>query len=96
MFNLKINLIVFIMVACQINCMACGYCDKYDYATDYIRRSKMQTDINLQHSMMQSQVNAMYNQSNYQSPAPIRQYDVDSKVERPTFVIEKPLYKFGE
>lgn len=96
MFNLRFCLFVsiFVLVACQTNCMAYGYYDEpYDYASDYIRRSQMQTDINLQHSMMQSQVNAMYERPQY-IQVPVRQNDVD-KIERPTYTIEKPLYKLN-
>ncbi len=89
MFNLrKIIIILVIGMTCQVA--------RADFASEYIERTRMITDINLQHSMMQSQVNAMYNNQNYtQYPVPIRQYDVD-KVDKPTYVIEKPLYKFGE
>ena len=43
--------------------------------------------------MMQSQVNAMYERPQYMQ-VPVRQNDVD-KIERPTYVIEKPLYKLN-
>ena len=94
MFTIRQLLILsFVMVACHANCLAYEYYD--DYASDYIRRSQRQTDINLQHSMMQSQVNAMYDRPQY-TPVPSRQYNVEDRPERPTYVIEKPLYKFGE
>ena len=47
--------------------------------------------------MMQSQVNALYNQQPIYVQAPARQTDVDTQdYSRPTYVIDKPLYKFGE
>lgn len=47
--------------------------------------------------MMQDQVNALYrNQNTYYTPARPSQNDVNDNYSRPTYVIDKPLYKFGE
>lgn len=85
---------IIVMLACLTVCQAYGYENVYqDFSEEYIYRSQRQTDINLQHSMMQSQVNAMYERPQYMQ-VPVRQNDVD-KIERPTYVIEKPLYKLN-
>ena len=88
---------IIVMLACLTVCQAYGYDFVYqDFSKEYIYRSQRQTDINLQHSMMQDQVDALYNrQTQTQYPVPTRQNVVDDKIERPTYVIDKPLYKLN-
>lgn len=97
MFNLRNLRIVIVMLACLTACQTYGY-EAGDWASEYVRWSQRQVDINLQHSMMQSQVNALHNQQHtYQyTPARPSQNDVNNDYSRPTYVIDKPLYKFGE
>lgn len=93
MLNLRT---IIVMLACLTACQTYGY-ETENWASDYVRWSQRQVDINLQHSMMQSQVNALYNQQPIYVQAPARQTDVDTQdYNRPTYVIDKPLYKFGE
>lgn len=69
----------------------------YDYTDDYIRRHKAETRMIVQTDMMQSQVNTMhlYGQQTQMQVQPSRDA-VNDRFERPTYVIDKPLYKFGE
>lgn len=89
MFNLrKIIIVLVIGMTCQV-----AYAD---FASEYIERTRIITDINLQHSMMQDQVNALHNQNTYY-PVPAKSSENDAdRYNTPTYVIEKPLYKFGE
>ena len=91
MLNLRI---IIIMFACLTVCNAYGT-EVIDRTRDHLIMRQMQMDINLQHNMMQDQVNAMYyNQPTYKQE-PARRNDVDN-YSRPTYAIDRPLYKFGE
>ena len=84
------------MLACLTACSAYGT-EVIDRSLEELRMRQMQVDINLQHNMMQDQVNALYrNQNTYYTPARPSQNDVNNNYSRPTYVIDKPLYKFGE
>lgn len=92
MLNIRI---IIVMLACLTACSAYGT-EVIDRSLENLRMRQMQVDVNLQHSMMQDQVNAMYrNQNTYYTPARPSQNDVNN-YSRPTYVIDKPLYKFGE
>ena len=83
-----------ILCACFMLCSAYGT-EVIDRTRDHLIMRQMQMDINLQHNMMQDQVNAMYyNQPTYKQE-PARRNDVDN-YSRPTYAIDRPLYKFGE
>lgn len=62
---------------------------------DYIRKSQMETDYNLQLSQQQNRTNLMntYQDTSYRPYRP-----AENNVSRPYggYTIEKPLYKFGE
>lgn len=93
MLNLRI---IIVMLACLTACNAYGT-EVIDRSLEELRMRQMQVDINLQHNMMQDQVNALYrNQNTYYTPARPSQNDVNNDYSRPTYVIDKPLYKFGE
>ncbi len=93
MLNLRITIV---MLACLTACSAYGT-EVIDRSLEELRMRQMQVDINLQHNMMQDQVNALYrNQNTYYTPARPSQNDVNNNYSRPTYVIDKPLYKFGE
>ena len=83
-----------IICACLMTCAAHGT-EVIDRTRDHLIMRQMQMDINLQHNMMQDQVNAMYNNQPTYKQEPARRNDVDN-YSRPTYVIDRPLYKFGE
>lgn len=91
MLNLRI---IIVMLACLTACSAYGT-EVIDRTRDHLIMRQMQMDINLQHNMMQDQVNAMYNNQPTYRQEPVRRNDVD-EYSRPTYVIDRPLYKFGE
>ena len=91
MLNLRI---IIVMLACLTACSAYGT-EVIDRTRDHLIMRQMQMDINLQHNMMQDQVNAMYNNQPTYKQEPARRNDVDN-YSRPTYVIDRPLYKFGE
>lgn len=83
-----------ILCACFMMCSAHGT-EVIDRTRDHLIMRQMQMDINLQHNMMQDQVNAIYNNQPTYKQEPARRNDVDD-YSRPTYVIDRPLYKFGE
>lgn len=91
MLNLRI---IIVMLDCLTVCSAYGT-EVIDRTRDHLIMRQMQMDINLQHNMMQDQVNAMYNNQPTYKQEPARRNDVDD-YSRPTYVIDRPLYKFGE
>ena len=97
MFDLKRFKNLIVMLACLTACSAYGT-EVIDRSGEYLRMRQMQVDINLQHNMMQDQVNALYrNQNTYYTPARPSQNEVNTQdYNRPTYVIDRPLYKFGE
>ena len=96
--QLQTRIIYLLLLTCLSTCMAYGT-EVIDHTSEQLRRQQMQADINLQHSMMQDQINAMYHQNYNSQPYMPRYNAVDvnrSDYSRPTYTVDTPLYKFGQ